>query len=159
MWKPTTCTCKLFKACWIFILKSTLILYFLLELVFINYFIVTVKPTENKVNEKWKKWNKEVRIWVETAFLVGHGHAQTSQNDLEHGVLLDLLLYRLCIMTCVCDILYYSMFENVFRCNIITLTQERHALNGFVNHVSKSRNRDFCSRKSLEGRGAANDVF
>ena len=56
-------------------------------------------------------------------------------------------------MTFVCDILYYSMFENVFRCNIITLKQERHALNGFINHVSKSRNRDFCSRKSVEGRG------
>ena len=74
-----------------------------------------------------KKWSKEARIWVETAFLVGHGHAQTSQNGLEHGVLLDLLLYRLCIMTFVCDILYYSMFENVFRCNITT-KQERHVL-------------------------------
>ena len=42
MWKQTTCTCKLCKACEMFILKSMLILYFLLKLVFISYFTVTI---------------------------------------------------------------------------------------------------------------------
>ena len=42
MWKQTTCTCKLCKAYSTFILKSTLILYFLLKLVFISYFTVTI---------------------------------------------------------------------------------------------------------------------
>ena len=36
-------------------------------------------------------------------------------------VLLDLLLHSLYIMTCICGILYYSIFENVFNCNIETL--------------------------------------
>ena len=40
-------------------------------------------------------------------------------------------------MSCVCERLYYSMFENVFRCNIIT-SKQRNVLNGFIN-VSKSR--------------------
>ena len=57
-------------------------------------------------------------------------------------------------MTCVCDVLYYSMFENIFRRNIITLEtcfEKFEVLNGFINDVSKSRNKDFCSRKSVEG--------
>ena len=36
-------------------------------------------------------------------------------------VLPNLLLHSLYIMTCICGILYYSIFENVFNCNIETL--------------------------------------
>ena len=60
-------------------------------------------------------------------------------------------------MTFVCNILYFSMFENVSNCNIITPKRETcfeksEVLTGFKNDISKSRNREFCSSKSGEGR-------
>ena len=61
-------------------------------------------------------------------------------------------LKKLLIMTCVCNILY-SIFENVFKCNMITLImwetffEESEVLNDFINDTSKSRNWNFCSRK------------
>ena len=42
MRKPTTCTCKLCKVYSKFILKCMLILYFLLKLIFVSYFTVTI---------------------------------------------------------------------------------------------------------------------
>ena len=35
-------------------------------------------------------------------------------------VLLDLLLHSLCMMTCICNILYYSLLENAYNFNTIT---------------------------------------
>ena len=68
--------------------------------------------------------------------------------------LLDLILYSLCIMTFIWDILYYSMFENVVECNIKhnvimweICFEKSEAFNSFINDISKSRNRDFCYRK------------
>ena len=60
-------------------------------------------------------------------------------------VLLDLLL---CIMTCICTILCYSVFENVS----IIISSRFEKSEVFINHISESRNRDFCFRKS-RGRG------
>ena len=56
MWKSTTYTCKLCKGYQTFLLKSTLILYFLLKLVLLVILLqLFFNPTENKVNEmKWK---------------------------------------------------------------------------------------------------------
>ena len=59
-------------------------------------------------------------------------------------VLLDLLL---CIMTCICTILCYSVFENVS----IIISSRFEKSEVFINHISKSRNRDFCSEKVEEG--------
>ena len=42
MRKPTTCTCKLCKVYSKLILKCMLILYFLLKLIFVSYFTVTI---------------------------------------------------------------------------------------------------------------------
>ena len=67
-------------------------------------------------------------------------------------------LKKLLIMTCVCNILY-SIFENVFKCNMITLImwetffEEFEVLNDFINDTSKSRNWNFCSRKVGWGEG------
>ena len=57
-------------------------------------------------------------------------------------------------MTCVCDRLYKSMFENIPSCNIISSKQEKRfekyeVLNGLINDVSKSRK----SHVFYQGRG------
>ena len=59
-------------------------------------------------------------------------------------------------MTCTCDIIYYSIFENAFNCNIIMLQCEAcfensEVLNDFISDISKSRNSDFSSRKMERG--------
>ena len=60
-------------------------------------------------------------------------------------------------MTCICDILYYSIFENVRKYhNVIvseTCFQRPKVLNNFINDISKSRNTDFCSGKGREKGG------
>ena len=53
-------------------------------------------------------------------------------------------------MTCICDILKYSIFENVFKCNVITRRtcfEKSEVLNHFINDISKSNN-NLCSRKT-----------
>ena len=61
-------------------------------------------------------------------------------------------------MTCICDILYYSIFENVRKYhNVIvseTCFQRPKVLNNFINDISKSRNTDFCSGKGGEKGGS-----
>ena len=55
--------------------------------------------------------------------------------------LLDLLFYSLCITTSICDILIIVYFKNIETC-----FEKSEVLNDFINDVSKSRSRDFCSR-------------
>ena len=75
----------------------------------------------------------------------------------------EFALKKLLIMTCVCNILY-SIFENVFKCNMITLImwetffEESEVLNDFINDTSKSRNWNFCFRKVEWGVGGGGGV-
>ena len=60
-------------------------------------------------------------------------------------------------MTCKCDILYYNIFDNVFKCDVITYRHKARRfekskfLIDFINDISNSRKRDFWSREGGEG--------
>lgn len=60
-------------------------------------------------------------------------------------------------MTCKCDILYYNIFDNVFKCDVITYRhkvrrfEKSKFLIDFINDISNSRKRDFWSREGGEG--------
>ena len=76
-------------------------------------------------------------------------------------VLMDLLLYSLCIVMRICDIyiLCCSIFENIFKCvtlchNVViweVCFEKIQVLNDFISDNSKSRNRGFFSRKLEKG--------
>ena len=47
----------------------------------------------------------------------------------------ELLWYNLCLMTCICDLLNYSILDNVFTCNVKTgktCFEKSEVLNDFI---------------------------